>query len=255
MSRVITYMVLDGHDPVRLGVNIDHVATIRQARGGLAPSITEAANLAVRGGADLITVHLREDRRHIQDSDVYSLKRELNVPLNLELAATAEMVSIACDIKPTSCCLVPERRAEITTEGGLDVHTLSNGLEHIVETLDAVGTTVSAFIDPNPKQVQAAADIGIKVIEFHTGKYSLATDAPMRIQELNELKEAMSMASSLGIQVHAGHGLDYQNVGLIAQIKDVRELNIGHAIVARALYMGLEKAVELMKRLILEVDH
>lgn len=247
-------MIPNANEPVRLGVNVDHVATIRQARGGLSPSVTEAANLAVRGGADLITVHLREDRRHIQDSDVYSLKRELNVPLNLELAATAEMVSIACDIKPTSCCLVPERRAEITTEGGLDIHTLSNGLEHIVETLDAAGTTVSAFIDPKPIQVKAAANIGIKVIEFHTGKYSLATNAARRAQELNELKEAISMASSLGLQVHAGHGLDYQNVGLISQIKDIRELNIGHAIVARALYVGLEKAVALMKCLILEVD-
>ena len=247
-------MIPYGNEPVRLGVNIDHIATVRQARGGLSPSITEAANLAVRGGADLITVHLREDRRHIQDSDVYSLKRELNVPLNLELAATAEMVRIACDIKPTYCCLVPERRAEITTEGGLDVLALANGLEHIVGTLDAVGTTVSAFIDPKPNQVQAAADIGIKVIEFHTGKYSLAANAPMRSQELNQLKEAISMASSLGLQVHAGHGLDYQNVGLIAQIKDIRELNIGHAIVARALYVGLEKAVALMKCLILEID-
>ena len=247
-------MVPDDNQPLRLGVNIDHVATIRQARGGLSPSITEAANLAVRGGADLITVHLREDRRHIQDSDVYNLKCELNVPLNLELAATAEMVSIACDIKPASCCLVPERRAEITTEGGLDVHALSNGLEHIVETLNAAGTTVSAFIDPKPNQVQAAADIGIKVIEFHTGKYSLANDTAMREQELNDLKEAINMASSLGLQVHAGHGLNYQNVGLISEIKEIKELNIGHAIVAHALTVGLEEAVALMKRLISDID-
>jgi pyridoxine 5-phosphate synthase len=247
-------MVSEDKQSTRLGINIDHVATVRQARGGLSPNINEAANLAVRGGADLITVHLREDRRHIQDSDVYSLKRQLSVPLNLELAATAEMVNIACDIKPASCCLVPERRAEITTEGGLDVLALSNGLEHIVKTLDASGITVSAFIDPEATQVRAAAAIGIEVIEFHTGKYSLATNAPSIQERLEELKNAISVASLLGLQVHAGHGLDYQNVGLIAGIQDIRELNIGHAIVAHALSVGLQQSVAMMKRLIWEAD-
>jgi pyridoxine 5-phosphate synthase len=247
-------MVSEDKQSTRLGINIDHVATVRQARGGLSPSINEAANLAVRGGADLITVHLREDRRHIQDSDVYSLKRQLSVPLNLELAATAEMVNIACDIKPESCCLVPERRAEITTEGGLDVLALFNELGDIVKTLGAAGITVSAFIDPEAAQVRASAAIGIKVIEFHTGKYSLATDTLIIQQRLEELKEAISVASLLGLQVHAGHGLDYQNVGLVAAIEDIRELNIGHAIVAHALSVGLEQSVATMKRLIWEAD-
>ena len=247
-------MIADSKQDKRLGVNIDHVATVRQARGGDSPNIIEAANLAVAGGADLITVHLREDRRHIQDADVYRLKQELTVPLNLELAATAEMVSIACDIKPVSCCLVPERRAEITTEGGLDVLGLSNSLGHIVKALETAGIMVSAFIDPDVSQVEAVAGIGIKVIEFHTGKYSLATDSVSIKNRLEELKNAIREASLLGLEVHAGHGLDYQNVIAIAGIHDIKELNIGHSIVANALSVGLKESVAKMKRLMCEAQ-
>ena len=233
---------------LRLGVNIDHVATVRQARGGQQPDLLKAAHAAIKGGADILTVHLREDRRHIQDTDVYMLMDSIDTPLNLELAATSEMVNIACSLEPCACCLVPERRAEVTTEGGLDVIGLAKQLKPVVEALQDKSIEVSVFLDPDNKQIKVAQELGISTIELHTGKYSLQTSEASISQSLNQLTESANFANQLGMHVHAGHGLNYENVFAVASIEIIEELNIGHSIIAAALFEGLENAVSRMKK-------
>lgn len=233
---------------LRLGVNIDHVATVRQARGGQQPDLLKAAHAAIKGGADILTVHLREDRRHIQDTDVYMLMDSIDTPLNLELAATSEMVNIACSLEPWACCLVPERRAEVTTEGGLDVIGLAKQLKPVVEALQDKSIEVSVFLDPDNKQIKVAQELGISTIELHTGKYSLQTSEASISQSLNQLTESANFANQLGMHVHAGHGLNYENVFAVASIEIIEELNIGHSIIAAALFEGLENAVSRMKK-------
>jgi pyridoxine 5-phosphate synthase len=233
---------------LRLGVNIDHVATVRQARGGQQPDLLKAAHAAIKGGADILTVHLREDRRHIQDTDVYMLMDSIDTPLNLELAATSEMVNIACSLEPWACCLVPERRAEVTTEGGLDVIGLAKQLKPVVEALQDKSIEVSVFLDPDNKQIKVAQELGISTIELHTGKYSLQTSEASISQSLNQLTESANFANQLGMHVHAGHGLNYENVFAVASIEIIEELNIGHSIIAAALFEGLENAVSRMRK-------
>ena len=233
-----------------LGVNIDHVATIRQARGTRYPEPIQAALIAEQAGADAITLHLREDRRHIQDRDVYFLKDILQTRMNLEMAATEEMLSIAADVKPSDVCLVPERREELTTEGGLDVVSNQSYLRDYCKQLADKGVRVSLFIDADEKQIEAAADIGVPVIEIHTGHYADAHSVEETRQELTRIQVAARLGDSLGLQVNAGHGLDYHNVNKIAEIDGVKELNIGHAIIARAVFTGLAEAVAKMKSLI-----
>ena len=234
-----------------LGVNIDHVATLRQARGTRYPDPVQAAIEAEQAGADAITLHLREDRRHIQDRDVEILKGILLTRMNLEMAVTDEMVAIAERIKPEDCCLVPERREELTTEGGLDVVGHKDRIADACRRLAAVGTRVSLFIDADLDQIQAAADVGAPVIEIHTGHYADLVDTDEQKQELQRIIKAVEFGDKLGLHVNAGHGLNYQNVGPIAAIAQVQELNIGHAIIARALFTGLQDAVKEMKRLML----
>ncbi|MEO5364921.1 MAG: pyridoxine 5'-phosphate synthase [Magnetococcus sp. WYHC-3] len=237
---------------ILLGVNIDHVATLRQARGGRSPDPVDAAALAERGGADAITVHLREDRRHIQDRDVRLLMETVKTRVNLEMAASAEMVRLACSWRPHDCCLVPEKRQELTTEGGLDVDGHRMRLAAVIDELKASGIRVSLFIDPDERQVEAAAAVGAPVVELHTGAYAGAVDRLQREAELTALVRAAEMAHALGLTVNAGHGLDYVNVQAVAAIPWIQELNIGHAIVARALWDGLGVAVGDMKRLMRE---
>ena len=236
-----------------LGVNIDHVATIRQARGTRYPEPIQAALLSEQAGADAITLHLREDRRHIQDRDVYMLKDVLQTRMNLEMAATAEMLGIACDVKPADVCLVPEKREELTTEGGLDVLSNEAYLTDYCTTLAESGIRVSLFIDAEPRQIEAAAKVGVPVIEIHTGHYAEAVTIELKSKELSRIQESVIQGTELGLHVNAGHGLDYHNVRQIAEIDGVRELNIGHAIVARALFTGIEESVSAMKQLI-QVD-
>lgn len=232
---------------VRLGVNIDHVATLRQARGTRYPEPALAASLAELGGADQITIHLREDRRHIIDRDVTVLRQTVQVPLNLEMAATAEMTRIALQTLPNTVTLVPEKREERTTEGGLDAVGQAHVLRPIVAELQAAGIVVSLFIDPDPAQVQMAAELRAATVEFHTGDYC-ATDAALRREhELSKLDAACRQAHALGLIVAAGHGLDYHNVLPIAQLPYMEELNIGHAIICRAVFVGLERAVRDMR--------
>ena len=238
--------------PILLGVNIDHVASLRQSRGTRYPEPLQAALLAEQAGADAITVHLREDRRHIQERDVEYLKEVLQTRMNLEMAVTDEMLAIACRLRPADCCLVPERREELTTEGGLDVAGQPARIREACERLAGAGVRVSLFIDPEPVQVQAAADCGAPVIELHTGNYADAPDARGREQELQRIVQAMEQGTALGLQVNAGHGLHYHNVEPVAALGGIRELNIGHAIIARALFTGLEEAVREMKRLMRE---
>jgi pyridoxine 5-phosphate synthase len=233
---------------LRLGVNIDHVATVRQARGGQQPDLLKAAHAAIKGGADILTVHLREDRRHIQDTDVYMLMESIDTPLNLELAATSEMVNIACSLEPWACCLVPERRAEVTTEGGLDVIGLAKQLKPVIEALQDKSIEVSVFLDPDNKQIKVAQELGISTIELHTGKYSLQTSEASISQSLNQLTESANFANQLGMHVHAGHGLNYENVFAVASLEIIEELNIGHSIIAAALFEGLENAVSRMRK-------
>lgn len=237
--------------PIYLGVNVDHVATLRQARGTRYPDPLFAALIAEKAGADSITVHLREDRRHIQDRDVRVCKEALQTRVNLEMAATDEMVQIACDVLPSDCCLVPERRAEITTEGGLDVAGQRRSLQMMVDTLSKAGIRVSLFIDPDEQQIDAAVAVGAPVIELHTGAYADA-QGPEQARELDRIVRAAAYAASKGLTVHAGHGLNYHNVQAIAAIPQIIELNIGHAIVARAVIDGMAEAVAEMKRLMLE---
>ena len=239
-------------ESILLGVNIDHVATIRQARGTRYPEPVHAALLCEQAGADSITLHLREDRRHIQDRDVTLLRQVLQTRMNLEMAATEEMIAIATRIRPDDCCLVPERREELTTEGGLDVAGQLETIRDACARLGEAGVRVSLFIDADPRQLEAAAEVGAPVVEIHTGHYADAETAEARARELTRIEQAVALGRSLGLQVNAGHGLDYHNVQAIAAIPGVRELNIGHAIVAQALFSGLAAAVGKMKRLMLE---
>jgi pyridoxine 5-phosphate synthase len=236
-----------------LGVNIDHVATLRQARGTDYPDPLEAALIAQASGADSITVHLREDRRHIQDHDVYRLLQKLSVRLNLEMAVTDEMVAIACDAGPTDCCLVPEKRAELTTEGGLEVAGQLDTVKSACDRLTAANIRVSLFIDPEVSQIEAARLVGAGVIELHTGAFADAVTDADRARELTRIAEAAVFAQSLGLVVNAGHGLHYENVQEVAALAEIVELNIGHSIVARSVFSGFAAAVSEMKRLMLEV--
>lgn len=234
---------------VLLGVNIDHVATVRQARGTRYPDPVEAALVAEAAGADAITVHLREDRRHIQERDVRLLKEVLGTRMNLEMAVTDDMVALALRYQPEDCCLVPERREELTTEGGLDVAAQEPRLKRVCTKLAQAGIRVSLFIDPDPVQVRAAAAVGAPVIELHTGRYAESAGPGVR-DEQTRLQTAATLAAGLGLRVHAGHGLHYHNTEAIARIPEIRELNIGHALVARAIVAGLGPAVVQMRRLI-----
>lgn len=236
---------------ILLGVNIDHVATLRQARQTRYPDPIQAAIEAEQAGADSITVHLREDRRHIQERDVAMLKGILLTRMNLEMAVTEEMVAIAERIRPADCCLVPERREELTTEGGLDVAGQEARLREACLRLAAAGVKVSLFIDADSLQIEAAARTGAPAIEIHTGRYAELQGAA-RDEELSRIVAAARHARALGLQVNAGHGLNYQNVGPVAALAEVKELNIGHAIVARAVFTGLQNAVREMKRLMVE---
>jgi pyridoxine 5-phosphate synthase len=233
---------------IALGVNIDHVATLRQARRVDYPDPIHAALLAEQSGADSITLHLREDRRHIQDRDVTLMRQLLQTRMNLEMAVTDEMIRIASGAKPQDCCLVPESRQEVTTEGGLDVAGQMARVGSACAALASAGIRVSLFIDPDPAQVEAAVRAGAPVVELHTGTYANAT-GPALALELERVRSAARLAASLGLTVNAGHGLHYHNVGPIAAILEVVELNIGHAIIARALFDGLPKAVGDMKAL------
>lgn len=237
---------------LRLGVNIDHVATIRNARGGLHPDPVRAAHLAVKAGADGITAHLREDRRHISDGDIARLKGELTRPLNLEMAATDEMLAIALKHVPHACCIVPEKREERTTEGGLDVVVSHNSLTPFVRRLADAGIRVSLFIEPDPRQIDAARAVGAHVIEIHTGRYcdlESAGDAPARDAELERIAAAARQAAGLGLEVHAGHGLTFDTVTAVAVIPEIVELNIGHFLIGEAIFGGLHSAVQRMRAL------
>ena len=232
---------------IHLGVNIDHVATVRQARGTPYPDVVAAALAAERGGADGITVHLREDRRHIQDRDVERLLPAVRTKVNLEMAVTPEMVAIACRLRPADVCLVPERRQELTTEGGLDAAGNAAAVGEAVRRLTDAGIRVSLFIDPAPAQIETAHRLAAPVIEIHTGGYADAGDAAARAAELERVRAGAALATSFGLVVNAGHGLTVENVGAIAAIPAMHELNIGHSLVARALFVGLETAVREMK--------
>ncbi|AFL72668.1 pyridoxine 5'-phosphate synthase [Thiocystis violascens] len=233
-----------------LGVNIDHVATVRQARGTRYPEPIQAALVAEQAGADSITLHLREDRRHIQDRDVELLRDILQTRMNLEMAATAGMGAIACRLKPADVCLVPERREELTTEGGLDVVGNQIHLTDFCARLAEAGIRVSLFIDAEPAQLEAARAVGAPVIEIHTGHYADAGSPRERADALTRIRQSVELGLELGLEVNAGHGLDYHNVQAVAAIPGVRELNIGHSIIARALFVGLDQAVRDMKRII-----
>lgn len=240
---------------IHLGVNIDHVATVRQARGTPYPSVVEAALAAERGGADGITVHLREDRRHIQDADVPALLAVVRTKVNLEMAVTAEMVAIGCRLKPADACLVPERRQEITTEGGLEVVGNQAAVFDAVRRLRDSGVRVSLFIDAEAAQIDAAARSGAAAIEIHTGRYADAADAAARRAELGRIADGMARAAAAGLIVNAGHGLTLDNVEAIAALAAMNELNIGHSIVARALFVGMEEATREMKARMLAARH
>ena len=233
-----------------LGVNIDHVATLRNARGGAEPSIIDAAMICEKAGCHGITTHLREDRRHIKDADVNSLKPILKTRLNLEMAATEEMQKIALELKPNNCCIVPERREEVTTEGGLEVAGQLEKMTNFVKPLVEAGIIVSLFIAPDEEQVKASAKTGAQFIELHTGSYSNAFGTKDEEIEFMRLKNAAKLAQELGLKVNAGHGLNYENVHRMHEIDGLYELNIGHSIISKAIFTGLEKAVEDMKNLI-----
>jgi pyridoxine 5-phosphate synthase len=236
------------HKTIALGVNIDHVATLRQARRGRYPDPVHAALAAEMAGADSITLHLREDRRHIQDQDVRTARELLKTHMNFEMAVTDEMINIARAVRPSDCCLVPEKRQEITTEGGLDVAGQIQRIKEATAVLMGQGIRVSLFIDPDPQQIQAAAQAGAPVVELHTGTYAQASGSH-QATELQRLRAAAQLASSLGITVHAGHGLHYHNVQPVAAIPEIVELNIGHSIISRAVFDGLTVAVREMKAL------
>lgn len=231
---------------IELGVNIDHVATVRNARGTVYPDPLKAALLAEEAGADVITLHLREDRRHIRDADVRAIRPRLATRMNLECAVTAEMLDIACGIRPQDVCLVPEKREEVTTEGGLDVRRYFVEVQAAIRQLQAEGIRVSLFIDAEEEQIRAAAELGAPVIELHTGRYAEAADAEVQ-HELERIRHGVGIGLAQGLQVNAGHGLHYTNVQAIAAIPGIAELNIGHAIVAQAVFDGWQKAVRDMK--------
>ena len=237
---------------LRLGVNIDHVATIRNARGGRFPDPVRAAHLAAAAGADGITAHLREDRRHISDEDIARLTREIDKPLNLEMAATQEMLDIALAHLPHACCIVPEKREERTTEGGLDAAANFERLEPIVKALRDAGSRVSLFIEPDLRQLDAAVELGVPVVELHTGRYcelDIAGEFGMRDAECERIASAAAHGASRGLEVHAGHGLTFETVGPIAAIAELAELNIGHFLIGEAIFTGLEAAIRKMRNL------
>lgn len=236
---------------IELGVNIDHVATLRQARGARYPDPVRAALLAETSGADAITLHLREDRRHIQEADVEILRQRLSKRMNLECAVTEEMLAFACRIQPQDVCLVPERRAELTTEGGLDVLARAAEIKAACARLSAAGCRVSLFVDPQREQLDAALAAGATVVELHTGRYSEAASSAVEAQELQRIVAAAAHAAEIGLKVNAGHGLRFDNVSAIAAIPQIAELNIGHALVADAIFMGWENAIREMKRVML----
>ncbi len=233
---------------LRLGVNIDHVATVRQARGGSHPSPLRAAMMAAAAGADGITAHLREDRRHISDHDIESLRLELRIPLNLEMAATQEMKDIALKHLPHACCIVPENRQERTTEGGIDAAGQLTRLKPIVHELVNAGIRVSMFVEPDKRQLDASRTLGAPVVELHTGAYSEAKGAEQQ-RLLEKCQEAARYGASIGLEIHAGHGLSYENVQAIAAIPEVRELNIGHYLIGEAIFIGIEASIHRMRRL------
>ena len=235
-----------------LGVNIDHVATLRQARGTRYPDPVDAALKVEQAGADSITLHLREDRRHIQDRDVYLLKQRMATKMNLEMAVTDEMIAIACDVRPEYCCLVPEKREELTTEGGLDVIRYEDEITDACEKLADAGIKVSLFIDADTKQINAAQRTGAPVIEIHTGHYADASSDEIQKRLLSEIVDACDHAVSIGLQVNAGHGLNRENILDIARLPMIKELNIGHAIIADSIFMGIEESVKEYKRLMIE---
>ncbi len=237
---------------ILLGVNIDHVATLRQARGTNYPSPVQAALVAEQAGADGITAHLREDRRHIQDKDIFLLQDMLNTRLNLEMAVTDEMLAIAAKVKPAACCLVPEKREELTTEGGLDVVANPKRMQTACQLLADAGVEVSLFIDPEFSQIDAAVKAGAPVIELHTGCYADASDNINKKAELNRIQQAAEYAYKAGLQVNAGHGLHFHNVVDICKIPQIIELNIGHSIIAQAVFSGLAKTVENLKRVMVD---
>jgi len=234
---------------LELGINIDHVATLRNARGTVYPDPIQAALLAERAGADLITLHLREDRRHIKDADVRAIRPQLSTRMNLEAAVTAEMIDFACEIKPQDVCLVPEHRAEITTEGGLDVVKHFDLVQAAVKQLQTEGIRVSLFIDAVQEQIQAASEAGATVIEIHTGRFADAQSQGEQLAELERVKYGVLLGIRRGLRVNAGHGLHYTNVQAVAAIPEISELNIGHAIVAQAVFSGWEKSIRDMKAL------
>jgi len=235
---------------IKLGLNIDHVATLRQVRGTRYPNVLQAALIGEAAGADAITLHLREDRRHIQDRDVEILRDMLQTRMNLESAITDEMLAFALRIKPHDVCFVPERREELTTEGGLDVLRYFDQVKHACAKCAEAGIRVSLFIDPDKKQLDAARAAGAPVVEIHTGKYADAGSVPQQAHEFARIQHAVLHGVELGLQVNAGHGLNYHNVQPIVAIPDIRELNIGHAIISEALFIGLEQAVKKMKALL-----
>ncbi|MFZ5627677.1 MAG: pyridoxine 5'-phosphate synthase [Spirochaetota bacterium] len=233
---------------ISLGINIDHVATLRNARGENDPALIELALVAQNAGADLITVHLREDRRHIRDADIFDLIKNLKIPLNFEMALSDEILKIALEAKPTTACIVPERREEITTEGGLDVVKHLTRVTQFVKQLHLAGTETFLFIEPDEAALDAAKESGAQGIEFHTGAYARSfTNAPRRRHELERLKRAAKHAARLGLEVHAGHGLNYHNVEFVCAIEEITELNIGHAVIARSLRTGLATAIHDMR--------
>jgi pyridoxine 5-phosphate synthase len=239
---------LNDSNALHLGVNIDHVATLRQARGTIYPEPAVAARIAEAAGADSITVHLREDRRHIQDSDLLAIHEVVTTHMNLELAVTGEMVEIALKIRPRDCCLVPERREEVTTEGGLDVLAHRRAVREACSKLSDAGIRVALFIDPDRRQLDAAVETAASVVELHTGAYAAAHGSQQQ-RELQRIHDAVDYGKQAGLIVHAGHGLNYDNVGPVAALTGIRELNIGHAIIARAVFEGLDAAVRKMRQL------
>ncbi|ODQ07086.1 MULTISPECIES: pyridoxine 5'-phosphate synthase [Enterobacterales] len=237
---------------ILLGVNIDHIATLRNARGTTYPDPVQAAFIAEQAGADGITIHLREDRRHITDRDLMLISQTVQTRLNLEMAVTEEMIEIACQTQPDFCCLVPEKRQEVTTEGGLDVVGNEEKIADAIKRLSLAGIKVSLFIDPDHEQINAADRVGAPFIEIHTGAYADAEDEMAQEKEFVRIRDAVTYAASKGLKVNAGHGLHYHNVQRIAALPELYELNIGHAIIARAVFSGLAPAIEEMKRLMRE---
>ena len=236
--------------PIYLGVNIDHVATLRQARGTRYPDPVQAAMIAEQAGADSITVHLREDRRHIQERDILLLKETMLTPMNLEMAVTEEILAFAEKVRPEYCCLVPERREELTTEGGLDVAARIGFYQELVKRFGDAGIPVSLFIDPDTKQIESSAQTGAGAVEINTGRYSESTSESKKAERLSDVRKAVEFAHEAGLVVHAGHGLHYKNVSPIAALPWVDELNIGHSIVSESVFVGFSNAISTMKELI-----